>query len=159
MLKRSSLKCKFLRLLSAWVKIRKIPRVNFETISQFLCKCFIIFGVKTHNFSVYFQFIHFLLWEKGSSQIFNFDTLKCSGQNLLSSSCLYFTQKKPIKVEILRISRSRVKISQFLVIFETITRVFFEFCITLHCHEINPLYLFSCNFIYLFNVQIWWNFA
>ena len=36
LLKRSTLKWKFLRLWSAWVKIHQIPHVNFEIISQFL---------------------------------------------------------------------------------------------------------------------------
>ena len=35
-------KCKFLRLLSAQVKIRQIPYVHFETTGQFLFRFFII---------------------------------------------------------------------------------------------------------------------
>ena len=41
--KRSPLKCTFLRLLSARVKIRQISYANFETTSQFLSKFRIIF--------------------------------------------------------------------------------------------------------------------
>ena len=43
LVKRSKLKCKFLRLSSARVKICQIPHVNFEMASQFLFKFFIIF--------------------------------------------------------------------------------------------------------------------
>ena len=42
--KRSPLKCKFLRFLSARVKICQIPHVNFELTSQFLFK----FGIILH---------------------------------------------------------------------------------------------------------------
>ena len=38
LLKRSLLKCKFLRLLSARVKVCKIPYANFEMTSRFLSK-------------------------------------------------------------------------------------------------------------------------
>ena len=80
--------------------------------------------------------MHFLFWTKGSHQIPNFDTLKCSGENLPNSPCHFsnhesvfhqilhhssvsckinplhffrsnvicFTQKKPIKVQILETS-------------------------------------------------------
>ena len=41
LLKRSSLKCKFLRLSSARVKFCQIPYANFETTSRFLSKFFI----------------------------------------------------------------------------------------------------------------------
>ena len=41
--KRSPLKCKFLKLMSVWVKIHQIPSVNFETTSQFPFKFCIIF--------------------------------------------------------------------------------------------------------------------
>ena len=40
--KRSTLKCKFLRFSSPWVKICQIPHVNFELTSQFLFKFSII---------------------------------------------------------------------------------------------------------------------
>ena len=44
LLKRNPLRWKFLRLSSAWVKIRQIPYVNFEMTSQFLFK----FGIILH---------------------------------------------------------------------------------------------------------------
>ena len=49
----SKLKCKFLRHFSAWVKVRQISHVNFETTSQFLFKFCII-----HECTL----VHFLLW-------------------------------------------------------------------------------------------------
>ena len=48
---------------------------------------------------------------------------------------VYFAQKKPIKVKILRISSVQVKIHQILVIFETRNQFFFKFCITFQCLE------------------------
>ena len=77
----------------------------------------------THNSSVNFKLTHFLLWIKGSHQIFNFETFECSGKNLpnhksvflqilhhfsvswnitplyfFSSDILYFVQKEPINM-------------------------------------------------------------
>ena len=107
-----------------------------------------------------------LLWTKESHQSPNFDTFKCSDENLQNSSChfpnhksdflqilhhssvsckvaplyffrsnvIYFVQSG-IKVEILRISSAQVKIHQVLVITEATNKFFFEFCITLQCHE------------------------
>ena len=91
---------------------------------------FVSFFVMTHNVSVNFRLIHFLLWTIGSHNS-NFDTFKCSGKNLpnschfpsnksvflqilyhssmsweitplyfFSSNNIYFVQKKPIKVKI-----------------------------------------------------------
>ena len=49
----------------------------------------LFFIVMTHNFSVNFKVIPFLLWTKGSHQSPNFDTFKCSGENLPNFSCLF----------------------------------------------------------------------
>ena len=62
----------------------------------------------THNSSVNFKLIHFLLWTKESHQSPNFDTFKCSGENSPNSSC-HFSNHKSV--------------------------FFFKFCITLQCHE------------------------
>ena len=47
----------------------------------------------THNSSVNFKFIHFLLWTKGSHQNSNFDTFKCPGENLPNFSCLFSSHR------------------------------------------------------------------
>ena len=65
--KRSSLKCKFLRLS--------------------------FFNVLTQNSPVKFKLIHFLLWIKGSHQSPNFLTFQCSGENFLNSSCHFWKYK------------------------------------------------------------------
>ena len=80
----------FLRLSSAWVKIHLITHVNFEMTSRFNSSSnfasFFIF--MTHNCSVDFKLILFLLWIKGSHHYPNFETLNCSGENFLYSlSC------------------------------------------------------------------------
>ena len=58
------------------------------------------FIIMTHNFSVNFKLLHFLLWTIGSHQNSNFDTFKYSGENLPNSSC-HFTSNKPVFVQIL----------------------------------------------------------
>ena len=45
--------------------------------------------VMTHNSSVNIKVIPFLLWAKGSHQSSNFDTFRCSGENLPNFSCLF----------------------------------------------------------------------
>ena len=51
------------------------------------------FIVMTHNSSVNFKLMHFLLWTKGSYESSNFDTFECSGENLPYSSC-HFPNRK-----------------------------------------------------------------
>ena len=130
--------------------------INFETASQFA----LFFIVMTHNSTVKFKLIHFLLWIKGSHQSPDFETLPNSSYHFpdhksvflqilhhssvswkitplyfFRSNVIYFAQKEPIKVEILRISGAQVKIHQILAIFETTNQFFSQFCITLQCHE------------------------
>ena len=47
----------------------------------------------THNSSVNFKAIPFLLWTKGYHQSPNFDTFECSGENLPNSSCHFSSNK------------------------------------------------------------------
>ena len=68
------------------------------------------FLVMTHNFTVNFKLIHFLLWTKVSHQSFNFISFECSDENLPNSSCHF-----PSKV--------------------VTSECFFKFCITLQCLE------------------------
>ena len=79
------------------------------------------FIVMTHNSSVNFKLIHFLLWTKGSHQSPNFDTFECSGENMPNSSC-HFSNKKSNPLQILYHSSVSWKIT--------------------------PLYFFSSNNIY-----------
>ena len=51
--------------------------------------------VMAHNSSVKFKAIPFLLWIKGSHQSLNFDTFKCSGENLPNVSS-FFSNHKPV---------------------------------------------------------------
>ena len=121
------------------------------------------FIVMTHNSSVNFRLIHFLLWAKGSHQNPNFDTLvkicqiphvicqttsqfffkffitmsgKMTPLYLFSSSNKYFAQKDPIKKKFLRLSSAQVKICQIpYVNFETTSLFLSKFCIPRQCHE------------------------
>ena len=79
--------------------------------------------------------MHFLLWTKGSHQRPNFDTFKCSGENLPNSSCL-FPNHKSIFLQILHDSSVSWKIT--------------------------PRYFFRSNVIYFaqkgpMKVQIFWD--
>ena len=96
---RSQLKLKFFRLSNARVKICEVPHVNFKTTSQFLFNSCFILHCMTHNFSVNFELMHFLLWTIGSHESSNFDTFKCSGENL--SNSFHFPINKSIFLQVL----------------------------------------------------------
>ena len=70
----------------------------------------LFFIVMTHNFSLKFQVIHFLLWAKGSHQSPNFDTFECSGENLLNCLC-HFPSNKSVLLQILHHSSTSWKIT------------------------------------------------
>ena len=73
------LESKFVKFLMSVLKLKvKFPS-NFT----------LLFIVMSHNSSVNFKFIPFLLWAKGSHQSSNFDTFKCSSGNLRNFSCLF----------------------------------------------------------------------
>ena len=57
--------------------------------------------VMTHNSPVNFKLTHFLLCIKESCQNPNFETFKCSGENLVNSSC-HFWKHKSIFLQILQ---------------------------------------------------------
>ena len=78
------------------------------------------FIVMTHNSTVNLKLAHFLLWTKGSYQSSDFDTFKCSGENLPNSH----------------------------VFFQTTSQFFFKFCISSMSWKITSLYFFRSNNIY-----------
>ena len=73
------LESKFVKFLMSVLKWQVNSSSNFA----------LFFIVMTHNSTVNFKLIHFLLWTKGSHQSPNFDTFKCSGENLPNFSCLF----------------------------------------------------------------------
>ena len=79
------------------------------------------FIVMTYNSSANFKLIHLLLWTKESHQSPNFDTFKCSGENLPNTLC-HFWNHKSVFLQILHHS-----------------------CVS---WKITPLYLFGSNHIY-----------
>ena len=136
-----------------------------------------LFIVMTHSSTVNLKLIHFLLWTKRSYQSSNFDTCKCSGENLQNSSCHFpsatsqllfkfcitlqcherlflctflaqtiytLLKRSSWKWKFLRLSSGRVKFCQIpYANFETTSRFFSKFCITLQFHE----RLFLCTFL------------
>ena len=98
--KRIPLKCNFLRFLSAWVKIHQIVvsilKRQVRSSSNFASS----FIFMVHNFFVNIKLIHFLVWIKGSLQNPNFETLKCSGENLPYFLC-HFPNNKSVFLQIL----------------------------------------------------------
>ena len=86
--KRSSLKCKVLRLLSAQVKIRRISLVIFESKSQFSFKCSINILCYQGKLSYTFfssKIMYFIQKKPVKVQIF--EIFECSGRNSTNSSC------------------------------------------------------------------------
>ena len=84
------------------------------------------FIVMTHDSSINFKHILFLLWIKGSHQSCNFETFKCSGENLPYSH--HFPNHKPVFLQILHHSSVLWKITRasfwdFLVLKSTFTKV------------------------------------
>ena len=84
--KRSLLKCKFFRNLSARVKTRQIPHVNFKRQVNSSSNFASFFIVMKHISSVNFRLIHFLLWIKGSHHNSKFEIFEISGKNSSNSS-------------------------------------------------------------------------
>ena len=70
-----------------WSKLIKFPMSIFKRQVNSYSNFASFFIVITHYSSVNFELILFLLWIKGSHQSPNFDTSKCSGENLPYSSC------------------------------------------------------------------------
>ena len=84
------LKSKFVKFLMSVLKWKVSSSSNFA----------LFFIVMTHNSSVNFKVIPFLLWTKGSHQSSNFDTFKCSGENW-QNSLYHFPSYKSAFLQIL----------------------------------------------------------
>ena len=100
------------------IKTKKLFRL-FECLGQNLrswCQSWIqfllnfYFTLHCHSTQLHWnlKLIHFLLWTKRSYESSNFDTCKCSGENLQNSSCHFPSAT---------------------------SQLFFKFCITLQCQE------------------------
>ena len=70
----------------------------------------LFFIVMTHDFPVNFKVILFLIWTIGPHQSPNFDTFKCSGENLPNFSSL-FSNHKSVFLQNLHISSVSWKIT------------------------------------------------
>ena len=103
------------RLATGHIKIHQIPHAIFGTKSQFLLKLWTLFSVVKQNSFVFYHLNLYMLWAKRSNQSANFQTFVCSH-----------------------------KINQMsYVIFQTTSRLFFKFCITLQCLDTdNPSEVF-----------------
>ena len=99
-------KLTFRVLRSNFVKFMSILKRQVSSSSIFVS----FFIIMTHNSTVNLKLIHFLLWRKGSYQSSNFDTFKCSGENLQSSSC-HFPSNKSVFLQILHHSSISWKIT------------------------------------------------
>ena len=107
---------KFIKFLMSILKWQVNSSSNFA----------LFFIVMTHNSSVNSKLIHFLLWTKWSHQSSNFDTFKCSAENLPNSLC-HFPSNKSVFLQILHHSSMS--------------------------WEITPLYFLSSNNIYFAQKQ------
>ena len=115
---------KFIKFLMSILKWQVNSSSNFASF----------FIVMTHNSSVDFKLILFLLWIKGSHHYPNFETLNCSGENLPYSSC-HFPNHKSVFLQILDQSSGS--------------------------WDITPLYLLAETLYFKepIKVQIWWKFT
>ena len=77
------LESKFVKFLKSVLKWQVNSSSNFA----------LFFIVITHNSSVTFKVTPFLVRTKGSHQSPNFDTFRCSGENLPNFSCLFSNHK------------------------------------------------------------------
>ena len=91
---------KFVKLFLSVLKLQVNSSLNFT----------LFFIAMTHNSFVNFKVIPFLLRTKGSHQSLNFDTSKCSGENLPNSSC-HFWNHKPVFLQNLHNSSVSWKIT------------------------------------------------
>ena len=91
---------------SNFVKFMSILKWQLSSSSIFVS----FFIVMTHNSTVDLKLIHFLLWPKGSYQSSNFDTFKCSGENLQNSWC-HVLRNKSVFLQILHHSSMSWKIT------------------------------------------------
>ena len=94
LVKKSSLKWKFLRLLSAGVKTCQICHVSFETTSQFPSKFCVTLQCDERKLLCTFlvQTIYTLL-KKDPIKAKVFETFECLGQNMLDWSCQFWSEK------------------------------------------------------------------
>ena len=132
------LRSKFVKFLMSVLKWQVIP----HQILHYSSLLYI-----TANFKV----IPFLLWTKWSHQSPNFDTFKCSGENLPNFSSLFSNHKSVslqnlhissvlkrslLKWKFLRLSIAQVKICQILYVnLEMTSRSLSKLCISLQFHE------------------------
>ena len=99
------------------------------------------FIVMTHNSSVNFKLIYFLLWIKVSHQTPNFETFECSGENLANSLC-HFPNHKSVFFQILYHSS----------LLWNATPLYFFVAQTLYTlGKMRPL---KCKFLRLFNARV-----
>ena len=145
---------KFVKLFLSVLKLQVNSSLNFT----------LFFIAMTHNSFVNFKVIPFLLRTKGSHQSLNFDTSKCSGENLPNSSC-HFWNHKPVFLQNLHNSSVSWKITPlyfcssnimyfghkkpiktFLSVWvkncevphvnlKTASQFLFNLCIILHCYD------------------------
>ena len=79
----------------------------------------LFFIVMTHTSTINLKLIHSQLWTKGSYQGSNFDTFKCSDENLQNSSC-HFPSNKSVFLQILHRSSMSWKITPLYFLAQTI---------------------------------------
>ena len=91
------------KILGFWVLgstfVKFLMSILKRPVSSFLIFVSLII-VMTHNSTVNFKLMHFLLWTKRSHQSSNFDTFECSDQNLANFSC-HFPSNMSVFLQIL----------------------------------------------------------
>ena len=121
---------------SKFVKFMSILKRQVSSSSIFVS----FFIVMTHNFSVNFKLIHFLLWTKGFFFLSGFcftDTDNSQDNRGREETIFYSTLPLPShqSSNFDTFEYSGEYLPNFNVIFEATSQFFFKFCITLQCLE------------------------
>ena len=95
LVKKDPLKSKFLRHLSAQIKIGQIPQSILKQQVNFSPNFASFWNVLTYNSSLNFKLMDFLAWIKVAHQSPNFETLKCSSESAPYFSC-HFQNHNPV---------------------------------------------------------------
>ena len=87
-----------------------ISSCQFSNDKSIALQTFHHYSVSAHNSSVKSKLRHFWLWNKVSHESPNFDSFKCSGENLQNSLC-HFPNSTSVFIQILHVSSASPKIT------------------------------------------------
>ena len=96
-----------------------ISSCEFSNDKSIPLQTFHHYSISAHNSSVKFKLMHFWLWTKVSHESPNFDSFKCSGENLQNSLC-HFPNNTSVFVQILHVSPASSKITPLYLVWPNV---------------------------------------